>query len=153
MADYKILVPPSRPHRRAWIVAGITLVVVAVAIGAFVVGRGAHGTSTADPANGGSTTTSVPVAPFTVASTTPAQGATDVPSDQVVTVTMSGRISTATGTPTFSPAVSGTWQQSGPRSLVFHATAPFIPTTAETLTIPAGTSGPRGAHGPTCRHR
>jgi peptidoglycan hydrolase-like protein with peptidoglycan-binding domain len=148
MADYKILVPPPRRHRRAWIVAGVAIVVVAVAVGAFIAGRHADTPGTAARSGGGSATTSAAaVPPFAVASTTPAQGATQVPSNQVVTVNMSGPVSSATGTPTFSPPVTGTWRKSGPSSLVFDATAPFIPTATETLTIPAGAAGPHGTHG------
>ena len=146
MADYKILVPPPRRHRRAWIAAGIAVVVVAVAAGAFVLGRHTNPGSAAR-AGGASTTTSTTAAPLTVASTAPTQGATGVPSNQVVTVTLSGPVTSVTGDPSFSPPVSGTWQKAGPDSLVFDATAPFIPTTTETLTIPAGPAGPHGAHG------
>lgn len=146
MADYKILVPPSRPHRRAWIAVGVAVVVVAVVVVAFVVGRSAHGPGTAATAGKGSTT-SVPVTPLTVASSVPTSGATQVPSDQVVTVTMSGPVSSGVNSPVFSPPVSGTWRQSGAKSLVFDATAPFLPTSTETLTIPAGSAGPRSVHG------
>jgi peptidoglycan hydrolase-like protein with peptidoglycan-binding domain len=146
MADYKILVPPPRRHRRAWIVTGVAVVVVAVAGGAFLAGRHTDTGSAARGGGGGSATTST-VAPFTVASTTPAQAATDVPSNQVVTVTLSGPVTSGTGDPTFSPPVTGTWQKAGPDSLVFDATSPFIPTATETLTIPAGTAGPHGSHG------
>ena len=146
MADYKILVPPSRPHRRSWIAVGVAVVVVAVAVGAFVVGRSAHGPGVSVTAGGGPTT-SVPVAPLTVASSVPASGATQVPSDQVVTVTMSGPVLSGVDSPVFSPPVSGTWRQAGTRSLVFDATAPFLPTSTETLTVPAGSAGPRSAHG------
>ena len=146
MADYKILVPPPRRHRRAWIATGIAVVVVAVAAGAFVLGRHTNTGSTAR-VGGGSATTSTAVTPLTVASTMPAAGATQVPSNQVVTVTLSGPVTSVTGDPTFSPPVSGTWRKAGPDSLVFDATSPFIPTTTETLTIPAGTAGPQGPHG------
>ncbi len=147
MADYKILVPPSRPHRRAWTAAGIALVVLVVVVVAFLLGRHSPTSGTAAPLGSGPTTTTAPVAPFTVASTTPAAGATQVPSDQVVTVNLSGPVSSALGAPTFSPPVSGTWKKAGRSSLVFDATAPFIPTTTETLTIPAGATGPRSLHG------
>ena len=146
MVDYKILVPPPRRHRRAWTASGVAVVVLAVAAGAFVLGRHTPTASSAR-AGGGSTTPSTAVAPFAVASTTPAQGATQVPSNQVVSVTLSGPVSSVTGDPTFSPPVGGTWRKAGPDSLVFDATAPFIPTATETLTIPAGTAGPHGAHG------
>lgn len=147
MADYKILVPPPRRHRRAWIASGIAVVVVAVAAGAFVLGRHTNPGPSARAGGGSPATTTTAVAPFTVASTTPAQGATQVPSNQVVTVTLSGPVTSVTGDPTFSPPVSGTWQKAGPDSLVFDATSPFIPTATETLTIPAGPSGPHGTHG------
>ena len=129
------------------IASGVAVVVVAVAAGAFVLGRHTTTGPTARAGSSGSTTSSSVVAPFTVASTTPAQGATQVPSNQVVTVTLSGPVTSVTGDPTFSPPVSGTWQKTGPDSLVFDATSPFIPTTTETLTIPAGIAGPHGAHG------
>ena len=49
--------------------------------------------------------------------------------------------------PAFDPPVKGSWTRVGPTSLSFVAAAPFIPTTTETLVIPAGSAGPRGAGG------
>jgi len=147
MADYTILVPPSRRHRRTLIVAGVALVLIAVAVGAFVVGRHTDASGPKARSAGAAATSTTMVAPLTVASTTPAQGATQVPSNQVVTVNLSTPVTLGTGTPTFSPPVTGTWQKAGPTSLTFVATAPFIPTASETLTIPAGAAGPRGTHG------
>jgi peptidoglycan hydrolase-like protein with peptidoglycan-binding domain len=146
MADYTILVPPPRRHRRALIAAGVVLVVVIVAVGAFIVG---HHTSASGPTakTGGVVTPTTALAPLTVASTTPAQGATGVPSNQVVTVNLSAPVILGTSTPTFSPPVTGSWQKEGPSALAFVATAPFIPTSTETLTIPAGAAGPHAAHG------
>jgi hypothetical protein len=43
--------------------------------------------------------------------------------------------------PAFSPPVPGSWVKAGPTALTFQATAPFIPTTTETLVIPAGGGG------------
>jgi peptidoglycan hydrolase-like protein with peptidoglycan-binding domain len=82
-----------------------------------------------------------------VVSTVPASGATDVPSDQAVSVHLSAPLTGVTATPTFSPPVAGTWTRSGPSTLTFVAAAPFIPTTTETLTIPAGADGPRSRAG------
>ena len=148
MADYKILVPPTRRHRRSWIAGGLALVVVAVAVGAFLVGRHSHATGAgASAGSNSSSTTTTPAAPLTVTTTIPAQGATQVPSDQVVTVNLSAPVSSVTGTPTFSPPVAGSWRKAGPRTLAFDATAPFIPTTTETLTIPAGSAGPSSTRG------
>ncbi len=148
MADYQILVPPPRHRRRAWVITGIAVVVVAVSVGAFALGRSGHGTGTTRAAaGGGPTTTAVPVTPFTVAATVPAQGASQVPSNQAVTVTLTHPITAAVGAPTFSPPVAGTWRKVGPATLAFDATAPFVPTTTETLTIPAGSAGPRSTTG------
>ena len=147
MADYKILVPPPRRHRRIWIAVGITLALVLVAAGAFVAGRH-HGKSGASVLAGGRPAAStVPPTPFAVVSTIPTAGATEVPSNQVVTVNLSVPVSPVTGTPTFSPPVNGTWRKSGPRSLEFDAAAPFVPTATETLTIPSGAAGPQSARG------
>ncbi len=147
MADYTILVPPSRRHRRTLIAVGVAVVVVAVAVGAFVVGHHTAASGPTAKAGGGAVTATTALAPLTVVSTSPAQGATQVPSNQVVTVNLSAPVTMGTAVPTFAPAVGGTWQKAGPTSLVFEATAPFIPTSAETLTIPAGVDGTRSTHG------
>jgi peptidoglycan hydrolase-like protein with peptidoglycan-binding domain len=146
MADYTILVPPSRRHRRTLIAVGVSLVVIAVAVGAFVVGRHTDASGPTAKKGGAAATPTTAVVPLTVASTTPAQGATQVPSNQVVMINLSQRV-TAVGAPTFSPPISGTWEKSGATSLAFQATAPFIPTSTETLTIPNGAAGPRSTHG------
>jgi lipoprotein-anchoring transpeptidase ErfK/SrfK len=150
MAEYKILVAPPKGPRRPWLIAiGIVLVVVAaVGAGAFVIGR--HSTSTHGAQNqGGSTPGTVPAQPLRIVSTTPAGGATNVPSDQVVSIHLSLPVTDPAGMPNFSPPVSGSWKKVGQSLLSFVATAPFIPTTMETLTIPAGTSGPHSTAGKT----
>ncbi len=148
MADYQILRPPPHRHRTLWILS-IVAVVAVVGIGAFVIGR--HNTAATGPGRspGGSAPdlTTTPTVPLTVASTTPANGAVDVASDQIVSVHFSTPVARGTAAPTFAPPVSGTWQQSTPTTLTFVAAAPFVPTTSETLTIPSGPSGPHGANG------
>ncbi len=143
--EYQILKPPPRRHRTAWIVA-VVVVAAAVGTGAYVLGRGdrsasAHSSTTAPPA------TASPATPLTVVSTVPADGAKDVPSDQVLTVTLSGSVARATGLPQLNPPVPGTWTRSGAHALTFAAAAPFVPTTTETMTIPAGADGLRSASG------
>ena len=144
MVEYQILKPPHRRHRAAWITAALAVAVVAVGAGAYVAGRHSHGTSTAGTRSSTATTTAVPLA---VVSTTPANGATDVPADQVVTVHLSAPVAGVSGMPSFSPPVSGAWTQAGPSTLTFTATAPFIPTSTESLSFAAGTSGPHSVHG------
>jgi peptidoglycan hydrolase-like protein with peptidoglycan-binding domain len=148
MAEYKILVPPPKRHRTALIVSLVVVVVVAAVAVAFVAGRHTDnaGPSASGGAGGGASGTVV-VRPLTVVSTVPATGATAVPSDQTVTVRLSSKVVAASGMPTFSPPVSGTWAATGPTTLTFQATAPFIPTTTETLLIPSGPSGVRGSNG------
>jgi peptidoglycan hydrolase-like protein with peptidoglycan-binding domain len=144
MVDYQILKPLPRPHRAAWITLALAVVVTAVGAGAYLAGRHSNGAATA----GARTTTSTAAAaPLSVVSTTPANGATDVPSDQVVTVRLSAPVAGVSGMPTFSPPVSGVWTQVGPDTLTFAASAPFVPTSAETLTFAAGAGGPHGRNG------
>ena len=118
---------------------------LAAAAAGYLVG---HHRSTSGPgvAAGTSTTRPAPSSarPLTVVSTVPAAGATDVPSDQVVTVTLSAPVADTTGLPVFDPPVAGSWRRSGPTTLSFAAAAPFVPTTTETLTIPAGGAGGAG---------
>jgi peptidoglycan hydrolase-like protein with peptidoglycan-binding domain len=144
MPEYQILVPPPRRHRTAWIISILAVVVVAIAAGAFVVGR--HSQGTGHVAGVGATATTT-VRPLSVVSTVPATGATNVPSDQVVTVHLSSPVADAGGMPSFDPPVSGSWTKVGPALLSFKATAPFIPTTTENLVIPAGSSGPHSLAG------
>jgi len=147
MPEYKILVPPPTSHRTTWIVLTVALVVVvAVGAGAFVIGRRSH--------DNGPSSTSVKdshgkpaITALRVVSTTPVAGATNVPSDQVVTVHLSLPVADASGMPTFDPPVPGTWTKTGPSDLTFRATAPFIPTTTETLAFGAGNSGPQSTDG------
>jgi peptidoglycan hydrolase-like protein with peptidoglycan-binding domain len=145
MPDYQILKPPPRSHRAVWVLTAV-VVVLAVGIGAFVVGR--HGQSSGPSTGGGAGTTTTAVAqPLTVVATTPAAGATDVPSDQVVTVKLSKPVTTGVGMPTFDPPVAGTWIKVGATTLSFTPSAPFVPTTTETLTVGQGATGPRGSNG------
>ena len=147
MPDYKILVPPPKRHHTAVIMTLVVVLVVAVGAAAFVVGR--HH-STADGAGGkggGTSNRTVAVKPLTVVSTVPASGSTNVPSDQVVSVRCSAKVADPPGLPAFVPPVAGRWVRTGPETLSFQATAPFIPTETETLVIPAGSAGPHGTGG------
>jgi peptidoglycan hydrolase-like protein with peptidoglycan-binding domain len=145
--DYKILVPPPPRHRTAVRVIMIVIVVVvvgAVGGGAYVIVRhkqGDHHSASARKA--GAATPRF----LTVTSTTPKTGAINVPSDQVVTVDLSLPVADTSGLPMFNPPVSGSWSKVGRKAVAFRATAPFIPTTTETLVLPAGASGPHAQGG------
>ena len=145
--EYQILKPPPRRRRRGWAIT-LVIVVVAVASGAYLLGRHDR-TSSADrpTTTTGHPSSTTPARPLAVSSTIPANGAVGVPSDQVVSVTLSDPVAGATGLPMFNPPVPGTWKRSAPHVLTFTAAAPFIPTTTETLTVPAGVDGLRSASG------
>ncbi len=143
--EYEILKPPPR-RRWPWVLA-LAVVVVAVAAGAFALGQGNSSSSRGRPSATTGTSPAAPAASLALAATGPANAAKDVPSDQIVSVTLSAPVASATGLPMFDPPVPGTWRSSGPRTLTFTASAPLIPTTTETLTVPAGADGVRGASG------
>jgi peptidoglycan hydrolase-like protein with peptidoglycan-binding domain len=150
MPEYQILVPPPKRHRTPLIILVIAIVVVVAAGGAYALGRHSGGGRTAEAGGGGGgggvTPTTRP-RPLTIVSSVPSDGATNVPSNQVVSVHLSAPVTSAAGMPAFDPPVRGSWTKSGPATLSFVASAPFIPTATEKLVIPAGSSGPHGQGG------
>ncbi|HEX3946638.1 MAG TPA: Ig-like domain-containing protein [Acidimicrobiales bacterium] len=154
---------PSK-KRRPWILAIALVVVVAAGVGvAFAVtgggdgaggsggsgGSGAGGSGSGGSATGGGSGTSGNghVKPLTVLSTVPPKGTKNVTSDSTVTVRFSTPLAKGGPMPSLSPAVSGSWNRTGSSTLTFQPTAPFIPSSTETLTIPGGSSGIAGSSG------
>ncbi len=84
---------------------------------------------------------------FEVASTTPAPGATGIPSNAKLTVTFDAPVEPDGPSPTLSPAVTGSWRQASKDELVFTPAAPFVPFVTYTLSIPGGESGIAAASG------
>jgi len=147
VTHYQILVPPPRRHRRAFVVLLVVVVVLAVAAGAFFIGKHVQDDRRAGRSRRADKAGSSSSAALTVVSTTPVTGATSVASNQVVTVRLSSPVSGGAGTPSFNPPVPGTWAKVGAKTLSFKATAPFIPTSTETLVIPGGADGPHSTDG------
>ncbi len=147
--QYKVLVPPPRRHRWTLLILVVAAVVVVVAVGAFMIGNRVHGDRPPGSAGKSGTSAATGGTALTVVSTTPATGATDVPSDQAVSVHFSLPVTAASGTPSFTPPVMGSWTKVGTSTLSFKADAPFIPASTETLVIPAGSSGLRSTDGKT----
>jgi peptidoglycan hydrolase-like protein with peptidoglycan-binding domain len=144
MADYKILVPPPRRHRPL-LIGGAAVVVVIIAVVAVLVAthRGHNNAATSSTR----TSATVPAPPLTIVSTTPASGATNVATDTTVAVQLSAPIASVATMPSLNPPVAGTWKKTSPTLATFTPTAAFLPTTAETLTFPAGSTGPQGTAG------
>jgi peptidoglycan hydrolase-like protein with peptidoglycan-binding domain len=143
MVEYQILKPPAGRGRR------IATAVVALAVAAVGAGYGAYALGSSHRQSRRTTSATPPAGSkaLTLVSATPAAGSTDVPSDQPVSLRFSAPIVAGVGLPTWNPAVSGSWVRSGPATLTFAATAPFVPTSTETLTVPAGAAGPRTGSG------
>ena len=144
MADYKILVPPPR-RRRPWLIGGVVALVVIVAAGAVVVATHRGGPNHASSST--STSSSVAAPPLAIVSTTPASGATNVPTDTTVAVQLSAPIASVAAMPALAPPVAGTWKKTSATIATFTPTSAFLPTTVEYLTFPAGPSGLRGTAG------
>ena len=88
-----------------------------------------------------------PSGPVAVSSVTPADGTTQVPSDATVSVQFSVPLSGQSPTPSLSPAVAGVWQEVTPETFAFVPAAPLVPSTTETVTVPAGDAGVTSATG------
>ncbi|HEY2579510.1 MAG TPA: L,D-transpeptidase family protein [Streptosporangiaceae bacterium] len=159
---------PSRWFGRKTVVlaTGITaLVVVAGGLTwAFASGHGSSPASAAVSTQNGKPAPAAPAAPLHVLSVTPGQAARGVNGAAPVTVVFSAPLATTSPTPTFSPAVQGTWApaktQSQPKtskskaaktpqaySMVFTPATQFRPHSTVTLKIPAGQTGVRSAAG------
>jgi lipoprotein-anchoring transpeptidase ErfK/SrfK len=140
----------SRRLRPVWIVSLVVVIIAIAAVGTTLALRSSGSNHAAGTA--GTTTTAAAAAPakaLSIVSTTPTAGAVNVPSDIAITVHLSGPLAAASPMPTLNPAVAGTWKQVGSSTLAFAATAPLVPSTAETLTVPGGTTGLRTQSGST----
>jgi peptidoglycan hydrolase-like protein with peptidoglycan-binding domain len=149
----------SRSHRRArsassratWrrlVIAGVGIIVVALVAGATIVSRSGAKVS-ATPTTTPSAQAAASKQPLEVVAVTPVDGTTGVPSDATVTVKYSVPLSAHSPVPTLTPAVAGSWQQVDPTTMVFVAAAPLVPSSTETVTVPAGAGGILGAGGQT----
>jgi peptidoglycan hydrolase-like protein with peptidoglycan-binding domain len=142
--------PDKAPGRRKGWLAAITLAgvaVVAVAATAVVVHENKN-RAAASPTSVAAAAREVGVAtraaPFSVASVTPANGATQVPSDATISVQFSLALSAHSVTPTLTPAVAGTWEVVTPDTFEFVASGPLVPLSTETVTVPAGVTSATG---------
>ncbi len=125
------------------------VVVVVAGVGAAVAARSTGGQVAAAPTTAVPAHTVVSTRPLAIVSVSPVDGATSVASDATLTVQFSEPLATHTPMPSLNPPVAGSWQLLTPTTVAFVAAAPLIPTSTETLTVPAGTGGVESAGGVT----
>jgi peptidoglycan hydrolase-like protein with peptidoglycan-binding domain len=135
---------------RAYLLLAAAVVVIAVVAGVAL--SGGHASPSGKKAAGSGTTgttkpAKVHLDPLFVSSSSPAAGAEDVASDSDISITFSSPLSLGSVRPTLTPAVAGTWVQHSPTMLEYDLSAPLIPSSQETVTIPSGSSGVRGNNG------
>ena len=121
---------------RLWAIA-VAVVALAVAAAGFALIPRSHSPAAA--------TTSAPPPALRVLSTAPT-GA-NVDSGSVISVAFSTDLAPASPLPTLSPPVAGQWAVLSPRLLQYEATAPLVPGTQETITVPDGAHGVVGSRG------
>jgi lipoprotein-anchoring transpeptidase ErfK/SrfK len=93
------------------------------------------------------TSTTLAPKPLTLVSSQPAVGAQDVPSDSTLALSFSAPVSVHGVQPTLSPTIPGTWAQASATTIQFQPSAPLLPSSSVTITIPGGTSGLRATDG------
>jgi lipoprotein-anchoring transpeptidase ErfK/SrfK len=121
---------------RLWVIA-VAVVALAVAAAGFALIPRPHSPAAA--------TTSTPPPVLSVLSTAPT-GA-NVDSGSTISVQFSTDLAPGSPLPTLSPAVAGQWAVLSPSLLQYEATAPLVPGTQETITVPDGPHGVVGSRG------
>ncbi|HMD47291.1 MAG TPA: Ig-like domain-containing protein [Acidimicrobiales bacterium] len=143
--------PPSRRRRRWFVALAVVLVLGLTAAAAwFVAGRTSTVAQPGGPRHRTAATRTATGPPLTVVSTSPATGTQGVATDTPVTVRFSAPLAASAAAdpvPALAPPVAGSWRRLDRYTLEFDPSAPFIPATTETLTVPGGPTGVRAAAG------
>lgn len=136
----------SRGTSRLLVVSVVVVALAVVGTGVAVVAtKGIHGGSgAAAPGVAKGTPAALSAPPLHVVATSPAAGATAVATDAAISVQFSAPLSSSSPPPTLAPAVAGSWQLLTPTVYTFVAAAPLIPSSTETITVPASTTGASG---------
>jgi hypothetical protein len=131
------------------VVLGVGVALVATAIGFTVVGHSSGGKVSATPTTVPAVHPAASKLPLNVVAVTPVDGASGVASDATITVQFSVPLAAHSPVPTLTPPVAGSWQQVNSTTMAFVASAPLVPSSSETVTVPAGAVGILGAAGQT----
>jgi lipoprotein-anchoring transpeptidase ErfK/SrfK len=136
MAQGQHVQKSSHGGARLWVIA-VAVVALAVAPAGFALIPRTHSPAAA--------TTSTPPPVLSVLSTAPT-GA-NVDSGSVISVQFSTDLAPGSPLPTLSPPVAGQWAVLSASLLQYEATAPLVPGTQETITVPDGAHGVVGSRG------
>lgn len=131
------------PHRRVatWAITGLAACVVAAGALGIEMSAGKGGGAPSPRPVTAAAAPAPAVVPLSVVATAPSNGASDVASNQVITVSLSTALSPSSPAPSLTPPVAGSWAFAGGSELAFEAEASLVPGTAETLTVPGGPGG------------
>ena len=136
---------PRSGRRRITLALGV--VVVVAGLGVAVVARSNGAKVSATPTTAAPAHVAASTRPLNIVSVSPVDGATGVASDATLTVQFSEPLAAHSALPTLTPAVAGSWQLLNPTTLAFVASAPLVPSSSETVTVPAGAGGVQSAGG------
>jgi lipoprotein-anchoring transpeptidase ErfK/SrfK len=136
MAQGQHVQKSSHGGARLWVIA-VAVVALSVAAAGFALIPRTHSPAAA--------TTSTPPPVLSVLSTAPT-GA-NVDSGSVISVQFSTDLAPGSPLPTLSPPVAGQWAVLSASLLQYEATAPLVPGTQETITVPDGAHGVVGSRG------
>jgi len=128
-----------RARRSVGLLVGVAVVVAAV--GVAVASRSTGAKVSASPTTAPAARQTASKRPLNVVSVAPVDGSTGVPSDAAITVQFSEPLAADSPVPTLTPPVAGSWQHVTATTLAFVASAPLVPSSSETLTVPAGSGG------------
>jgi peptidoglycan hydrolase-like protein with peptidoglycan-binding domain len=137
MASGKHSRKKEKSHARLWIILVGAVTLAVAATGLIFVSRSHNTTASASTAK--------PPTPLRVVSTTPTGD--NVAGDATISVQFSTDLAPGSPLPTLTPAVAGQWAVLSPSLLQYQATAPLVPGTVESITVPGGPSGTTGSRG------
>ena len=133
--------------RKAWRTRSLGAMVVLVALVSCVAVASGFALPAASPSQSGAAERHAagsrhapepPPRPETVTSFVPASGTTGVSPDTTVAVRFSAPIAVGSPDPSLQPPVPGTWHVVGRTVMRFTPSAPFVPWTTYTVTVPSG---------------
>jgi peptidoglycan hydrolase-like protein with peptidoglycan-binding domain len=125
------------------------MALVVTVIGVTVVAHSSGGKVSATPTTVPSALPAASRLALNVVAVAPADGASGVASDATITVQFSVPLAAHSPVPTLTPPLAGTWQQVNATTMAFVSSAPLVPSSSVTVSVPAGSVGIVSAAGQT----